>query len=106
MGISSLGGYYMNFQTISVSELWKMVRRNDVYLIDLRDRNDYRHFHVDGAKNLPYDEMEKWKNMLPKNKKLVLYCEHGSTSMLAAKKLIRMGYQVYTLVGGINALNE
>lgn len=96
----------MDFQTISVYELWNMVRRNDVYLIDLRDRNEYRHFHVDGARNLPYDEMEKWKNMLPRNKKLVLYCERGSTSMLAAKRLSRMGYEVYTLVGGINALNE
>lgn len=96
----------MDFQTISVYELWNMVRRSDVYLIDLRDRNEYRHFHVDGARNLPYDEMGMWKNTLPKNKKLVLYCERGSTSMLAAKRLSRMGYKVYTLVGGINALNE
>lgn len=96
----------MNIQTIGVYELWKMIGRPDVYLIDLREEADYRRFHVEGAKNLPYEELAHWKNSLPKNKKLVLYCEHGSISMLAAKRLLKEGYQVYTLVGGINALNS
>ncbi len=95
----------MEIQTIGVYELWKMARRRDVYLVDIRDPEDYQEFHVDGAHNLPYDEIGRWRNTLPKNKKIILYCEHGSTSMMAAKQLVRMGYEIYTLVGGINALN-
>lgn len=41
---------------------------------------------------------------LPKNRPLVLYCDYGSTSLLAARKLGREGYEVYTVVGGIEAM--
>lgn len=96
----------MEFQTIGEQDLWRMLRRNDVYVIDLRSNEAFRRFHIRGAKNLPYDEMAVWKNRLPRNRKLILYCERGSTSMMAAKRLWELGYEVYTLVGGISALNE
>lgn len=95
----------MNFQTIGVSELWDMIRRPDVYVVDLREPDEYRKFHVDRAHNYPYDDMSRWMNCLPKTRKIVLYCDFGSTSMLAARRLKRLGYDVYTLVGGIHALN-
>ena len=95
----------MDFSTIGVYELWNMAGKPDVYMIDLRDRKDYRRNHIDGAHNLPYDEIGKWQNTLPKGKRIVLYCEHGSVSMLAAKRLAAKGYHIYTLVGGISALN-
>ncbi len=95
----------MNFKTIGISELWNMRARADTYIIDLRDKSDYQNFHIEGAQNHPYDEMSGWVNSLPKDKKIVLYCEHGSLSMMASRKLARMGYEVYTLVGGISSLN-
>lgn len=96
----------MEFQTIGVEELWKMRMRSDVLIIDLRDKRDYQRFHIERAQNYPYDEIANWADSIPKNKKLLLYCEHGSLSMLAAKRLSRMGFDVYTLVGGIRALNS
>ena len=54
---------------------------------------------------------ELWKlkddpqHKLPKNRKILLCCEYGNTSMYAAKRLTRQGYQIYTLIGGLNALN-
>ena len=55
----------MDFSTIGIYELWNMAGQPDVYMIDLRDRKDYRKNHIDGAHNLPYDEMGKWQNTLP-----------------------------------------
>ena len=34
------------------------------------------------------------------------YCDYGSTSLLAARKLAKAGYEVYTVVGGIHAIKE
>ena len=96
----------MDFQTIGISELWNMRARPDVYMIDLREREDYQRLHIEGAHNHPYDEMARWINSIPSDKKLILYCEHGSISMMAAKSLSRMRYEVYTLVGGISSLNS
>jgi rhodanese-related sulfurtransferase len=96
----------MEFRTIGISELWNMRAKPDVYMIDLRDKEDYQKFHIEGAHNHPYDEMTQWLGDIPKEKKIILYCEHGSLSMMAAKTLSRMRYEVYTLVGGISSLNS
>ena len=34
------------------------------------------------------------------------YSEYGSTSLLAARKLGKEGYEVYTVIGGANAMQE
>lgn len=59
-----------------------------------------------GSKNLPYDDMEQWEKRLDKSKTYVLYCERGSLSMMAAKQLLKDGYSVCTLIGGIRAVQE
>ena len=58
------------------------------------------------GKNLPYDDMEQWEKRLDKSKTYVLYCERGSLSMMAAKQLLKDGYSVCTLIGGIRAVQE
>ena len=96
----------MEYQTIGERELWGMVREKDVYIVDLREHRDYQYFRINGAHNYPYNEMDTWINTLPKNKRIVVYCEHGTQSMMAARMLARQGYRVYTLIGGIDSLNR
>ena len=43
---------------------------------------------------------------LPRNRKMILYCEHGGGSMQIARKLGREGYRVATVVGGYEALKK
>lgn len=100
------GGINVGFRAITPAQLWKMVNEPDVYVIDLRDRSDYRRSHLRGARSYPYDEMSRWECSLPRGRKLILCCEYGNTSMYAAKRLAAKGYQVYTLIGGLNALND
>ena len=40
---------------------------------------------------------------LPKNKTLVLYCEHGGVSVIAAQRLFKRGYLVINTIGGYSA---
>src|SRR3990167_5062871 len=52
---------------------------------------------------IPYDEIEKNLDKLPKNKKIILYCRSGRMSQEAADKLIKLGYRkVYNLTGGMH----
>ena len=96
----------MNFQAISVKEVEDLLRRYDTRLIDLRTREEYERSHIEGAQNMPYDDIERYKNYLSKEKRYILYCERGSTSILAAKALSREGYHVYTVIGGLRALEK
>ena len=89
----------MTFYTIHPRELEDIMRRTLGILIDVREADS-----DPNARNLPYEKIDQWMHRLPKNRPLVLYCDYGSTSLLAARKLGREGYEVYTVVGGIEAM--
>lgn len=72
--------------------------------IDLREREEYEQKHIKNALSIPYDMLEERHPMLSKNKMYVLYCERGASSMLAVKKLSKLGYQVKSLSGGFAAV--
>lgn len=90
--------------TISAHELDTYHRRRDVLIIDLRSSEEYKVSHFDGAVNIPYEEFENYEK-LPKTKLLVLYCDRGSASLLAARELDKRGFRVKSVVGGFAAYN-
>lgn len=96
----------MDFQLVYPIGLEQELKTGRAVLIDIRDRADYRKDHWPGAVNYSYDEIEKGHVRLPKNRKLVLYCEHGGGSMQLARSLGRQGYQVATVVGGYEAMKK
>ena len=52
-------------------------------------------------KGLDIEKLEKEYNKMPRDLILVLYCERGGRSLLAAKELYDRGYVVKALMGGI-----
>ena len=74
-----------------------------MFLVDLRDRDAYRKSHILGAVNIPGDELMERVCELPRDRLIVLYCYHGPNSMLAARKLAALGYEVADVYGGILA---
>lgn len=89
-------------ETISAVELDKYHGKKEALIIDLRDREEYSYSHFDGAVNIPYEELEDYRR-LPKGKTLILYCDRGSASLLAARELEQRGYRVKSVVGGFAA---
>lgn len=87
-------------ETISAEELDFYIGREDTIIIDLRDVEEYEKSHLQTAVNIPYNEMEKCKSF-SKEKLLVLYCSHGGSSLIVARELMKMGYKVKSVVGGI-----
>ena len=91
-------------ETISAKMLDYYVDRSDAVLIDLRSREEYGKSHVKGARNVPYDEFEEMQEYdFPKRKILVLYCDRGGASLMAAKILARKGYEPRSVIGGFEA---
>lgn len=96
----------MDFQAIGVNEIESYLNRPNTSMIDLRTKEEYDLYHLEGAKNIPYDDLDKYKKRLSRNITYILYCERGGSSLLAAKELSREGYRVYTVIGGIRAWEE
>lgn len=74
-----------------------------MFLVDLRDRCSYRKSHIRGAVNIPAEELMDRTGELPRDCLIVLYCCHGPNSMVAARQLSRLGYEVADVYGGILA---
>lgn len=93
----------LSIENIAAYELDEYMSRwgNKCILIDVRERAKYDARHIDGAVNIPYKDIQSGKINLSKDKILVLYCDRGGLSMLAARSLSERGYDVRNVVGGI-----
>jgi len=82
-------------------ELERMMKNNEVNVVDVRAAEDYAEGHIPGAINLPKDQWQTLKG-LRKDKTNVLYC-YSQVCHLAATAAVEFagkGYPVMELDGG------
>lgn len=91
----------MRFETISARDLDKYVNNNAYLIVDLRELEDFNKQHIQGAVHMDYDDIDNNSVSLPYDKIIVMYCDRGGLSLMAAKKLSAMGYRILSVVGGI-----
>ncbi len=89
------------YKTITAEQFSKMLQHKDFTLIDVHVPLQQ---HIKGTDLvIPYNQINKYRNELPKNKnaKIVVYCRSGHMSAEAAQVLMQQGYtNVYDLMGG------
>ena len=79
----------------------------DSYLIDVRPVDMYNTGSVEGAINIPLAQLRAKLNQIPKDKKIVVFCETGYTSYLASRILLQNGFsKVYSLMAGMKLYRE
>lgn len=67
-------------------------------IIDVSDKYTYSLGHMNGSKNIPYDELiNNYRLYLNKNESYYLYCKSGKLSKRAVAVLSSLGYKVYLL---------
>lgn len=68
--------------------------------VDVRLPSEYNYDHMDGAINLPLNEIRNLASTLDASKEYVLYCQTGRRSSAAAFVLVQSGLNVVILDGG------
>ena len=96
----------MNFSIIYPKDMDTILRERHVILVDIRTREEFKKEHLRGAMNYPEDEVSDYTKILGKRYPIVLYCEHGGSSMQLARTLGNLGYSVATVVGGWEAIKK
>ena len=74
-------------------------------LVDVRSPDEYAEKHVDGAVNVPADQIAS-HDFGGKDKALVLYCSAGHRSARAADQLRASGYTHVYLLGAMSAWDQ
>jgi rhodanese-related sulfurtransferase len=96
-------------EDITPAEVQEKIDEGDFTLIDVREQNEWNSSRIVNAVHLGKGIIERdIEDEIPnQDEELVLYCEDGYRSALAADNLKRMGYRdVKLLKGGFRAWNE
>lgn len=72
----------------------------DVFLLDCRSRREYEAGHIEGAVNIPIDELRARCGEIPRDKTIWAVCLTGLRSYLACRILTQRGYDARNLSGG------
>ena len=92
---------------VTVDEVKNRLERGEKWtLLDVREREEYREGHLDGAIPLPRGFLEiRVEEAVPdKSAPIIAYCAGGVRSLIAARTLKEMGYEnVASMAGGYTA---
>jgi rhodanese-related sulfurtransferase len=79
---------------VSPSDLKKLIDsgNKDFVIMDVRDETEYKEGHIPSAINIPAESFAMKSEVLPKEKKIIVYCNTGGRSYMAYRKLIKLAY--------------
>ncbi len=83
-----------------VEELFALLQRTDVTLLDTRTRREYAMGHIGGFVNIPVDELRERLDEVPRGKPVYVICQSGLRSYIATRILEGNGYTAYNFSGG------
>ena len=90
-------------QPVRAEELLKRLHDGTSIVLDVRPTLEYQSGHIQGARSIPVDELEKRLKELPRNRAVIAYCR-GPFCVFAdeAVALLRKhGYEAHRLVEGL-----
>ena len=91
----------MEFENISLKEGIKLSRDKKHYiLMDVREEERYKEGHLENAISCPYGILKECYEQMD-GKKIIVYCDFGGQSMMAARHLRKDGFEVYNIIGGV-----
>lgn len=97
---------FQKFRDLTAAELARLIGRDNVVLIDVRENDEYRGEHIKGAQHIPLGSIPTKLAELEKHKtdQVLLYCRSGNRSSSAASMMVKAGFtNVGHLAGGITA---
>ncbi len=93
-----------NFTELSAKEGKELIEKSDPLILDVRTPNEYYGGHIENAKLIPLQQLEKRFSEIEnyKDKNILIYCRSGNRSTVASEILIDNGFKrLYNLRDGI-----
>ncbi|MBY6198042.1 FAD-dependent oxidoreductase [Vibrio hangzhouensis] len=73
----------------------------DQLLLDVRNPGELENVgFIEGAINIPVDQLRHRMSELPKDKEIVIYCQVGLRGNVAYRQLVNSGFKARNLIGG------
>ena len=84
---------------------WDQIDSTDRYLVDVRTHGEFRRGNIEGAVNIPIDNLRERHTEIPRDAAgnpvpIAVYCQVGQRGHTASRLLTQLGYDVVNLDGG------
>lgn len=80
---------------------WEALEGSEVFVLDVRSPAEFEAGHVEGAVNLPLEDLRSRSGELPSDRPIWVYCRVGQRGYYATRLLAQRGFDVRNLLGGI-----
>ncbi|MEC2074514.1 MBL fold metallo-hydrolase [Metabacillus fastidiosus] len=89
-----------SYENVSPKEAKKMIDTEDISVIDVRNLSEFNEGHIEGAKHIMVGTLKNRLDEVP-NKKLIVQCQAGGRSAIAASILKANGFHnLVNMTGG------
>jgi len=89
-------------ESVSAKEAQERLQAGSM-LLDVRESIEYQTIHAPGAKLISLGVLEKRLKELPKDREILVICNSGNRSAQAAGVLLKAGFKVTNIRGGMMA---
>ena len=79
---------------------------NELTIIDVRTPEEFMSGHIEGSKNIEWQEISSVENNIDKDHKIFLYCRSGNRSQKATNILLSIGYKDVTNLGSLKEASK
>ena len=76
-----------------------------IYILDIRGNEDFEKGHIEGSENIPFKELGKNIDKLPKNRPIYVTCYSGQTAAQTQSLLRINGYNAFSIGRGMAGWN-
>lgn len=87
--------------SLSAEEARTRISDKSLFVLDVRQPDEFRSGHIAGAKLIPLSELQRRIDELPTDREILCVCRSGSRSNVAVGQLNRAGLQAINLRGGM-----
>lgn len=96
-----------NYEQISPETLRQKKTSEDFFILDVRNQNEWNKGHMDEAHHVMLGNLEDRLSELPNDKTIVIHCQSGVRSSIAASLLQANGFKdILNLTGGYGAYEK
>ncbi|MCS6896391.1 MAG: FAD-dependent oxidoreductase [Nitrospira sp.] len=86
---------------VGLAQWWEIAARgpNASFLLDVRLPDERAQGAIPGSSHIPLDELRGRIDELPRDREIIVYCQTGQRSYIAARLLSQRGFRVRNLTG-------
>ncbi len=91
---------------ITFDAFYQLYQNDQLSLVDVREVEEFKTLHLEGARNLPLSQLADTYEQLDKDRLYYVICKSGMRSSRACQFLSEQGYDVINVQGGMTAFEN